>query len=308
MQIYKNVEQVVLLALLMFILILIPCTADSSVSGHEFLLLSEQNLTPDTYDELIDVADVFASLSRISEETQSSNISLKRFSAKPGAILSPDAILPVPEVLYILKGTALITADDTEVTGGMHDAIYIPPEKIRRVENAGEEQLEFFSIIDWNTMDSPLPGALLNNTTATEEFINTTMVQSEVTVHPVQLGDESSGEAFTVYRLLHPESSPFLISYDLLSAELNAGSHIADHYIDDRYQLITILSGSGNISVSCSDYQVHPGDILFVAPGALWNMTSMQDMHMLVLTHPFYREESDHQITGACETRRPDDE
>ncbi|QXO94461.1 cupin domain-containing protein [Methanospirillum purgamenti] len=285
-----------------FILSLLTCSvlfADNSWEKSEGIVLTEDNYEWVHHDELLNVTDVFSRLDLMSGMTLSPNTSLTLYNADPGAVLSPDAILPVPEVIYVLEGTINITADDEQILAGPNDAVYIPPMKLRRYENADEGRLRFFSLLDWTNQDS---NATSIDEDGEEGYHDTTVrIRTEETISPHIIGNQTSNETFRFYRLLHPEEDALELSYDLGSVWMSEGSQMPDHYIDDRYQLITILSGSGNYSVGCTQYPVNPGDIVFAAPGAVMNSTADQDLHLLVITNPYYEEKYDHAIPGACD-------
>ena len=245
------------------------------------------------YDEYITVSDIFSQLSQSGGIEFSPNISLLSYNAKPGAVLSPDSILPVPEVLYITKGTLRITTGEEQLVAEKDDVVYIPANKTRLFENHGDSELTFYSIIDLS----------FANFLSDNNNLNITEIKSEKTVPSQEFGNVSNNEFFTFYRLIHPSDGPYEVSYDIGTTRLTKGASIPEHYIDGSYQLFSVLSGSGNISVGCSPQQISEGDIVYVAPGALMNMTATDTLHMMVLTHPFYDAENDHFITGACATR-----
>lgn len=274
---------------------------------HEAIFLPYDSYLSEKYDELITYSNISFQLSREEKEQTLENISLLQYHMKPGAVFSPNTILSVPDVFFITEGNATIAANEEKISAGKNDAIYIRQQTVPTVVNTGDEDLVFFSIIEENREDETFAIKGINNTTSKTNDIfktyKTLEIRSENTVTPELLGNKTNNETFEFYRLIHPGKEPYNISFDLGTVELKKGSVIPEHYVDDSYQLFTILSGSGNISVGCQEHQVSPGDMLYVAPGALMNMTTQNPMHMMVITHPFYQIDNDHQITGACESR-----
>jgi mannose-6-phosphate isomerase-like protein (cupin superfamily) len=63
--------------------------------------------------------------------------------------------LKTAEVYYLVRGSGVMHIGDeaTEVEPG--DAVYIPPESVQWLENAGKEEIEFLCIVDpaWRQED-----------------------------------------------------------------------------------------------------------------------------------------------------------
>jgi quercetin dioxygenase-like cupin family protein len=279
--------------------------AGETWGGSEGILISSDTWDEVRYDEYITTFDVVSRLDRMEGLSLGSNLSVQVFTSEDGGILSPDAILPVPEVIYITDGSLRLTVNDEEVLAEQGQAVYIPPQTIRRFENAANDTLQFFSVIDWTTaggeMDTSHKLASIQDIFNHQEPLNQTKVLSEDMVSPLELGDSGTNRTFLFSRLVHPREGPYEIPYDLGTARIDAGSGIPDHYIDGRYQLITVLSGSGNISVGCIEYPVSRNDIIYAAPGAVMNLTASDDMHLLVLTNPYYMEMFDWPMPYACD-------
>lgn len=292
--------------LLFFILILlvslvVSSLADDSWENSEGILLSSQAYEPEQYDELITVTDIAALLDRTAGRPLFNGMSLLFYEAKPGAVLSPDAVLPVPEVIYITRGSARVKADDDEIIATADDVVYIPSQKIRMIENAENETLGFFSIIDWSSASEDGNQTESNTTNMTFGEENPLQIRNEEST-PVQVfGNQSTNEVFSFYRLIHPAEESFIVPYDLGTVHIPVNVTIPDHYIDGRFQLMHVLSGSGTISVGCHEYQVQPGDVMYVAPGAVMNVSAPDDIHMMVITNPFYQAAYDHAIPFACD-------
>ena len=52
------------------------------------------------------------------------------------------------EVYYILKGTGKMHINNEEMSVGVDDTVYIPPDSLQYIENTGEGALEFLCIVD----------------------------------------------------------------------------------------------------------------------------------------------------------------
>ena len=76
------------------------------------------------------------------------NYSLAHATVKPGEKSLPHKFFEASEVYYILKGKGLMHIDNetAEVVPG--DTIYIPPQAVQWIENAGSDDLEFLCMVD----------------------------------------------------------------------------------------------------------------------------------------------------------------
>ncbi|ABD41306.1 Cupin 2, conserved barrel [Methanospirillum hungatei JF-1] len=279
--------------------------ADGSWEGSEGILITSDAWDEVRYDEYTTIFDVVSLLDRMGGLSLGSNLSVQVFTSEDGGILSPDAILPVPEVIYITEGSLRLNVDDEEVLAERGQAVYIPPQTIRRFENAANDTLQFISVIDWASPAGEIHSSNENKTIQEifnhQEPLNQTKVVYEDMIPALELGDSGTNRTFRFSRFVHPREGPYDITYDLGTARIDAGSGIPDHYIDGRYQLITVLTGSGNISVGCHEYAVSRNDIIYVAPGAVMNLTASDDMNLLVLTNPYYMEMFDWSMPYACD-------
>ena len=281
------VGSIVLLSLLSLCLV-----TGAGVTG-EGIVLSAHDRTEVRYDTGVYVSDLNALLNLASgKEILDSNLSLQLFLLEQGSKISPDSILSIPEVLFIFNGTASIYADETLVTGHKGDAVYIPPNVTRMIENDSEEDLKLLSIIDWNYIAIDNSSALIAD--------ESVLIESERTVTPFELANENIGDEFQFYRLLHPSEKPLMISYDLGVIKGPANASVPDHYLDGMYQMMFIQQGRGNVSVGCIGSEVHEEDILYIAPGAVMNISATEDLEFMMITSPFYRPEADHLIDDAC--------
>lgn len=275
--------------------------ADEIWEGSEGILITGEEWDEVQFDDYIRTFDVGSLLDRMGGLSLSQNLSVQIFTSEDGGILSPDAILPVPEVIYITEGSLRLTVNEEEVLAERGQAVYIPPQTIRRFENAANETLRFFSVIDWSSVQNDARSSEQNSTTEQEDLSNETHVISEDQVTLIELGNASAQQSFTFSRLLHPLEGLYHLGFDIGTARISEGSSIADHYVESRYQLITVLSGFGTMWVGCHEYPVSSNSIIYVAPGAVMNMTASDDMHLMVLTNPYYQEKYDQQMPYACD-------
>ena len=126
-------------------------------------------------------------------------------------------------------------------------------------------------------------------------------VISEKNTTPAIFGNNRIGEEYSFYRLVHPAEGPYPVSYDLGTVHIPVGTIIPDHYVEGSSQLMTILQGKGNISVGCTGYPVESGDTIYVAPGAVMNISVNENLHIMMVTSPYYKPENEHLILDVCE-------
>ncbi|MDD1725018.1 MAG: cupin domain-containing protein, partial [Methanospirillum sp.] len=291
-----------LTACLLLSLITLACTGDT-IPYHEASLLTQDNLTWQDYGPDIGFTNIIPLLNEAPGiQTLSNNLSIALFKLKPGAVLSPEEVLPVPEVIYITQGTARITAGEEEVTTDAEKAVYIPSNVTRIIENPGDITLRYFSCTDWTSARDG--GAA--NTSATDKTLQVPKeekihVISEKNITPAIYGNNSIGEEYSFYRLVHPAEGPYPVSYDLGTVHIPVGTIIPDHYVEGSSQLMTILQGKGNISVGCSAYPVESGDMFYVAPGAVMNISVGENLHFMMVTSPYYKPENEHLMMDVCD-------
>ena len=288
----RSVKSILTGSIVLLLLLSLGLVTGAGVT-KEGIVLSADDRTEVRYDTGVYVSDLNALLNQASgKETLDSNTSLQLFRMEKDSKVSPDSILSIPEVLFIFNGTASIYVDETVVTGNQGDAVYIPPNVTRMIENDSKEDLQFLSIIDWNyvAIDD-------SSDSIADEGV---LIKSERTVTPFELANENIGDEFQFYRLLHPSEKPLMISYDLGVIKGPAGASVPDHYLDGMSQLMFINQGRGNVSVGCIDSEVRGGDILYIAPGAVMNISATEDLEFMMITSPFYRPLADHLIDDAC--------
>ncbi len=73
--------------------------------------------------------------------------SLAHATLPPKKTSLPHRFKTASEVYYILKGAGLIHIDDETERVGPGDTVYIPPKGVQKLENIGDENLEFLCIV-----------------------------------------------------------------------------------------------------------------------------------------------------------------
>ena len=266
----------------------------------EDILLNTDKLNYQDYDSSVSYLDLVSEINKKLTYDLSPNLSIQMFLIKPGGKLSPDAILPVPEVLYLFYGQANITAGEDIIHADKEEAVYIPANVTRMIENTGDDTLSLLSYIDWNETLSQPDSINIKNISNISNEVNIPLVINESEITPLWFGNNSSGDEYAFYRLLHPSERPLALSYDLGSVIIPSGGDIPDHYFEGSSQLLFFLSGTGNVSVSCTKHPVKIDQILFVAPGAVINISATEDMHIMMITSPYYLAKNDYIFPDAC--------
>lgn len=202
-----------------------------------------------------------------------------------GQVFSPNAIRPNAEVLYILGGSADVSADDAVVNASEGDAILVPAGSVMMVKNTGSETLTFFSILS-SEGDKRMADQKL-------------MKRSQDSKPPVIFGNTTDSDFFTVNRMYSTFEESLPISFDLAIVTIPAGKSVQDHYLESG-QLGYILSGTGNITIGCESHLIAEGDIAYLPPYAVQRFDSGNELRILLLTEPFYRPEKDYSSPGLC--------
>jgi mannose-6-phosphate isomerase-like protein (cupin superfamily) len=80
--------------------------------------------------------------------------SLAHAIVKPGQTSRPHS-LRTSEVYYVLEGQGLMTIDNESAPVGPGDTVYIPPDAVQFIQNAGDADLVFLCIVDpaWRAED-----------------------------------------------------------------------------------------------------------------------------------------------------------
>lgn len=277
------------------------CIAFGSWEGSEGILIKSDETDWVRYDDYISTIDVFSLLDNKGNLSLSSDMSMQVITIEEGGALSPDIILPVPEIIYVTSGTIRITVNDEEFLAESGDAVYIPSQTTRKFETGANETVQFFSVIEQISVqnDEESPDKVATKRQENSEDI--VRVISADMVTPLEPGKKDLNQSFYFSRLIHPLQGPYNTGFDLGTVRISKDFNIPDHYVEERYQLITVLSGSGYISVGCNEYPVDRNDIIYVAPGAVMSLVASEDMHLLFLTNPYYQEKFDRAIPYACD-------
>ena len=287
--------------IVMLLALFTPCSAYGSWEGSEGILIQNEELDGVRYDDYIRIFDVMGYLDYAGNLSLASGMSVQVITIENGGVLSPDVILPVPEVIYVTSGTLMLTVNDEEFRAEKGDAVYVPSKATRHYANEADETVRFFSVTD----QLPVPGdeeSLYQNVTKNQEDpVDITRVISEEMVTGLEPGSKELNQSFHFSRLIHPLEGPYNTGFDLGTIRIFQGFGIPDHYVDGRYQLMTVLSGSGTISIGCHDYQVGRNDIIYVAPGAVMSAEASEEMELMILVNPYYQEKFDKEIPYACD-------
>jgi quercetin dioxygenase-like cupin family protein len=213
--------------------------------------------------------------------------SLTIFSLEPGRSFSPSAIRPASEIIYLMSGTAEVSAGDVVMAAKAGEGLLVPAQSMMIVKNTGTSPLTYLSII---------------SSTPDEDVIGQKMLKRSLSGSPpVTFGSLIDPNYFTVYRLFSTFEEPLPLSFDLAVASLPAGKVIANHYLSSG-QLGYVMSGTGNVTIGCTDNQVSPGDIVYVPPYAVQSYRASEDLMVLLITEPFYRPDQDYPADDACST------
>ena len=125
-----------------------------------------------------------------------------------GAAYSPDTIKSVPEILYLLNGTAEISAHGSLINASTGDTVVIPAGSELLVTNTGTGPLMFFSVVS-----SQVVG---------KESVQTPYKRTSDEVKPVSLGNASDATQFSIQRILNTNEDALPLSFDLAVASLPA--------------------------------------------------------------------------------------
>jgi len=285
---------------LLVIFLISSVHADYTDKIREDILIKNEDLIYQNYDTSVVYADLISNINKSIPGVLSENLSLMSYVIKPGAKFSPDGILYHPEILYIIDGEASVIAGNDSILAKKGDAVYISANVTRLIENPGEKMLRFISCIGNNATitNNNLINSENNRTVTKSE--EKSFVVNETDITPNLFVNNTTGENFSFYRLFHPLEEPLKISYDLGTVWIPSGGVIPDHYVDGHSQVVFFLSGSGYVSVACTKNPVQTDDILYVAPGAVMNISADEDLHFMIITFPFYRVEDDHSFADAC--------
>nr|WP_319538281.1 cupin domain-containing protein [uncultured Methanospirillum sp.] len=212
--------------------------------------------------------------------------SVRIIQVRPGAVYSPDGANPAPEALYLISGDARVSADTSSVNAKFGDTIVVPQGSLFNVENVGTESLTFITVLS-----SPVQ---------VQDTKDQSMYKkSPDEVKPVSLGNETGNTGFSVIRTLDTNGDSLPLSYDLAVVSLPAEHSIGSHYLTGG-EIGYILDGSGNVTIGCVPHEVHAGDMFYIPPKAVQEMTASSEMKFLLLTDPYYKPGEDFPVSSSC--------
>lgn len=274
-------------AVILFLVITIPVISAEPVSDvtASGVVIPLQDYPNNTSVEMISSLDIISLLNRSPDVNPGVPASFSLITVKAGESLSPDAVRPADEVIYLLDGMADINADNDTVLASAGDAVFVPAGSVLMVTNTGTQPLRFFFILsreESGLKDSP-----------------GLMVRPAGTVKPVLFGNESTHDLFEVRRILSPYEESLPLSFDLAIARLPAGNVIEDHFLESG-QAGYVLSGEGNLSVNCTSGRITAGDLMYVPPGGVQRFEADTDLTILLITDPYYIPGQDYPAERAC--------
>jgi|GEM_PF-4532559 len=204
----------------------------------------------------------------------------------PGGVYTPGGSNSAPEALYLISGDAKVSADTSSVKGESGDGIFVPEGSLFDVENIGNETLTFMAVIS-----SPVQ---VQDTKDQNIY-----KKSPGEITPVTFGNETDNTKFSVIRILDTNGDSLPLSYDLAVVSLPAEHTIGSHYVTGG-EIGYMLDGSGNVTIGCVPHEVRKGDIFYIPPKAVQEMTASSEMKFLLLTDPFYKPGEDFPVSSSC--------
>ena len=193
--------------------------------GSEGILIQNEELDGVRYDDYIRIFDVMGYLDYAGNLSLASGMSVQVITIENGGVLSPDVILPVPEVIYVTSGTLMLTVNDEEFRAEKGDAVYVPSKATRHYANEADETVRFFSVTD----QLPVPGdeeSLYQNVTKNQEDpVDITRVISEEMVTGLEPGSKELNQSFHFSRLIHPLEGPYNTGFDLGPSDFSGFWH-----------------------------------------------------------------------------------
>jgi len=212
--------------------------------------------------------------------------SVRIIQVHPGAVYTPGGSNSEPEALYLISGDAKVSADTSSVKGKSGDTVFVPQGSLFDVENIGNETLTFM--------------AVLSSPVQVQDTKDQSMYKkSPGEVTPVSFGNETDNTSFNVLRILDTNGDNLPLSYDMAVVSIPAEHTINSHSLTGG-EIGYILEGSGNVTIGCVPHEVHAGDIFYIPPRAVQEMTATSEMKFLLLTDPFYKPGEDFPVSSSC--------
>lgn len=281
-----NASLVIFFLVLFFIACIQAVTAGSPVDTQNSGIVIPSDVLSQNQTGEIAVADILVLLNQSGAVNLSTPASVAILQVKPGAAYSPNALRQAPEVLYLLAGSANISADAVSLNASAGDTVFVPAGSVMKVENTGQEPLRFFSVLSGIVPETEKPAQVLYK-------------KAQGSVKPVIFGNESDKTLFSVERIMDTNWGSLPLSFDLALITLPAGNTIGDHYVESG-QTGYVLDGAGNVTVGCVSHPITPGDLFYIPQSEVQKMTADSDLHFMLLTDPFYKPEKDFPVNGAC--------
>ncbi|HWQ67319.1 MAG TPA: cupin domain-containing protein [Methanospirillum sp.] len=277
---------VLLLLAILLTGIVSQASAESANSTSDFgVIISAPSLGVENLSGEISAIDILPLLNSSGKIDVRLPESVTIINIEPGQTFSPSAIRPGAEILYILTGSAEVTADDSAANASEGDAILVSAGSVMMVKNLDTDRLTLFSILSAGSG---------------EKDTNLSLVKrSKDSKPPVTFGNASTSTSFTVHRVYSTFEEALPLSFDLAIATLPAGNLISNHYLESG-QLGYVLSGTGNATIDCVTRQISTGDLTYVPPGVVQSFAAKDTLQILLVTEPFYNPEKDHSSESIC--------
>ncbi len=212
--------------------------------------------------------------------------SVRIIQVRSGAVYTPHTANSAPEALYLISGKGKVSVDTSSLQAVSGDTISVPEGSLYDVENVGNEELVFISVLS-----SPVQ---VQNTKNQSMY-----KKSPGEVTPVSFGNETGNTSFSVYRVLDTNGDALPLSFDLAVISLPAGHNIGSHYVVGG-QIGYILDGSGIVIIGCIPHEVHTGDVFYIPPKAVQELSASSDLKFVLLTDPYYKPEEDFPVSSSC--------
>jgi quercetin dioxygenase-like cupin family protein len=265
---------------------LIPASAEPVANiSDPGVIIPASSLRGDSLTGEISVIDILPLLQPSGNVNMSMPASVAIITMEPEQEFSPNAVRPGAEMVYILAGSAEISADNDVVHASKGEAILVPRGSVMMVKNTGEDLLSIFSILSADVSEKVADQGLMKRS-----------LESKT---PVMFGNKTGSDSFSVNRMYSTFEEPLPISFDLAVISVPSGNSVRDHYMESG-ELGYVISGTGNVSIGCNSHVIGAGDIIYVPPYAVQRYDVKDAMTLLLLTEPFYRPEQDYSSSGLC--------
>ncbi len=258
--------------------------ADSdTISSESGIVITSSDITVDLSENSAGV-DLLHLLNQSGSDGTPASVMIIQVS--PGAVYTPAGANSAPEAIYLISGDAKVSADTSSVITESGDAVVVPEGSLFDVENTGTETLTFIA-----ALSSPVP------VQETEKQSMYKKSPDEVT--PVLFGNETDNTSFSVIRLLDTNGDSLPLSFDLAVVSLPAEHTIGSHYVTGG-EIGYIIDGSGKVTIDCVPQEIGPGDVFFIPPKAVQELTASSDLKFMLLTDPYYKSSEDFPVSSSC--------